>query len=79
MVGHNFPQWKKGIESLIIGATKTGSIDDAAGALLVKLTDSDVAYLEERYVPHPIVGAIRQNPEDGVILLNEKSEKCINN
>lgn len=29
-------------------------------------------YLEELYVPHPIVGAINKNPEPGVILLDEK-------
>lgn len=65
-------QWAKGITSPIIGATKTGYLDDAVGAFHVKLTDLDVAYLEEMYVPHPIVGAINQNPADGVILLDEK-------
>ncbi|MDD6614649.1 MAG: hypothetical protein PUF13_00895 [Lachnospiraceae bacterium] len=38
----------------------------------IKLTNSDIAYLEEMYVPHPIVGAINHNPEQGVILLDEK-------
>lgn len=65
-------QWAKGIASPIIGATKTGYLDDAVGALNVKLTDSDIAYLEEMYVPHPIVGAINHNPDAGVILLDEK-------
>lgn len=65
-------QWAKGIASPIIGATKAGHLDDAVGALDVKLTESDVAYLEEMYVPHPIVGAIHKNPEQGVVLLDEK-------
>ncbi len=26
-----------------------------------------VAYLEEMYVPHPVVGAIKQNPPQGVM------------
>lgn len=65
-------QWKKGISSPIIGATKTAYLDDAVGALNIKLTDSDMEYLEEMYVPHPIVGAINRNPEQGVILLDEK-------
>lgn len=56
-------QWAKGIASPIIGATKASYLDDAAGALEVKLTADDIAYLEEMYVPHPIVGAINQNPE----------------
>ena len=65
-------QWAKGIASPIIGATKTGYLDDAVGALNVKLTDLDIAYLEEMYVPHPIVGAINHNPQQGVVLLDEK-------
>ena len=65
-------QWKKGVTAPIIGATKERYIEDAAGALGIKLPDSDVEYLEELYVPHPIVGAIDKNPEQGVILLDEK-------
>lgn len=65
-------QWAKGVASPIIGATKTHYLDDAAGALHVKLTSEDIAYLEELYVPHPIVGAIDKNPEQGVMLLDEK-------
>ncbi len=65
-------QWAKGVSSPIIGATKPCYLDDAAGALDVKLTNEDVAYLEELYVPHPIVGAIDKNPEQGVILVDEK-------
>lgn len=48
----------KGVTSPIIGATKTGYFDDAIGALDVNLTDEDMVYLEELYVPHRIVGAL---------------------
>lgn len=65
-------QWAKGIASPIIGATKTSYLDDAASALEVNLTLEDIAYLEELYVPHPVVGAIDKNPDQGVILLDEK-------
>ena len=65
-------QWAKGIVSPIIGATKTSYLDDAAGAFAVKLTAEDIAYLEEPYAPHKIVGAIDKNPEQGVVLLDEK-------
>ena len=65
-------QWAKGVTSPIVGATKAKYIDDAADALKIKLTETDGAYLEELYVPHPIVGAIDKNPEQGVILLDEK-------
>ena len=46
--------------------------EDAVGALNVRLTAEGIAYLEECYVPHPIVGAIDKNPAQGVMLLNEK-------
>lgn len=59
-------QWMKGISSPIIGATKTVYLDDAVRALDVKLTDLDMEYLEEMYVPHPIVGAINHNPEQTI-------------
>ncbi|HBM47225.1 MAG TPA: hypothetical protein DD387_05315 [Lachnoclostridium sp.] len=65
-------QWEKGVASPIIGATKASYLDDAAGALDVMLSKEDVAYLEECYVPHPVVGAIKENPPQGVMLLDEK-------
>ena len=46
----------KGVTSPIIGATKIQYLDDAAGALNVRLTAEGIAYLEECYIPHPIVG-----------------------
>jgi aryl-alcohol dehydrogenase-like predicted oxidoreductase len=51
-------QFAKGVTLPIIGATKAYYFDDAAGALDVSLTKEDVAYLEELYVPHRVVGAI---------------------
>lgn len=51
-------QFAKGVTSPIIGATKAKYFDDAVGAFDVQLTAEDVAYLEELYVPHKIVGAI---------------------
>ena len=65
-------QWARGTAAPIIGATKTAYLDDAVGALHVKLTENDLVYLEELYVPHPVVGAISHNPEQGVILIDEK-------
>ncbi len=51
-------QFARGVASPIIGATKARYFDDAAGAFGVKLSPEDVAYLEEPYVPHRIVGAL---------------------
>jgi aryl-alcohol dehydrogenase-like predicted oxidoreductase len=47
---------KEPVTAPIVGATKISHLEDAVGALSVKLTDEDVAYLEEPYVPHRIVG-----------------------
>ena len=44
------------VASPIIGATKIAHLEDAIGALDVKLTDEERLYLEEPYVPHKIVG-----------------------
>jgi aryl-alcohol dehydrogenase-like predicted oxidoreductase len=49
---------KDTVAAPIIGATKISHIEEAAAALPVKLTAEDVAYLEEPYVPHKVVGAI---------------------
>lgn len=51
-------QYAKGVAAPIIGATKAKYFDDAAGAFGIKLTDEDISYLEELYIPHKIVGAI---------------------
>jgi aryl-alcohol dehydrogenase-like predicted oxidoreductase len=51
-------QFARGVTAPIIGATRAKYFDDAAGALNVKLTADDIAYLEEPYVPHKIVGAL---------------------
>lgn len=51
-------QFAKGIASPIVGATKKKYLDDAAGALDLSLSEEDVAYLEELYIPHKIVGAL---------------------
>lgn len=50
----------KGAGSPIIGANKTKYIDEAVGALSVKLNAQEMAYLEEAYVPHNIVGAVSE-------------------
>lgn len=51
-------QFARGVASPIIGATKASHFVDAVGALDVQLTAEDVAFLEEPYLPHKIVGAL---------------------
>ena len=48
----------KGVTSPIIGATKEKYLDDAVGALDIRLSDTDVEFIDEPYVPHRIVGAL---------------------
>ncbi len=47
---------KQPVTAPIIGATKISHLEDAIGALSVRLAQDDMAYLEAPYVPHPIVG-----------------------
>lgn len=42
----------------IVGFTDPNQLDDAVGALNVTLSDEEIKYLEELYVPHKIVGAM---------------------
>ena len=50
--------WAKGVTSPLIGATKPRYFDDIAKAFDITLTQEDIFYLEELYVPHKIVGAL---------------------
>lgn len=47
---------KEPITAPIIGSTKVSHIEDAVAALSFKLTPEEITYLEEPYVPHPVVG-----------------------
>ena len=64
--------WAKGVASPLIGVRKAKYFDDAVDAFGVKLTEDDIAYIEEPYLPHRIVGAIDHNPADGVMLIDVK-------
>ena len=45
----------------VVGATKLHHIDGAVKAVELELTDAEIAYLEEPYVPHKLVGVMAQN------------------
>jgi len=47
--------------SPVVGATKPQHIEDAAKAAELELTDEEISYLEEPYVPHPLAGVMAQN------------------
>jgi aryl-alcohol dehydrogenase (NADP+) len=45
-----------GLVAPIVGASKPQHLDDAVAAVGVKLSDKEIARLEEPYIPHEIVG-----------------------
>jgi len=47
---------KEAVTAPIVGATKIMHLEEAIGALSVKLNPEEITYLEEPYVPHRIVG-----------------------
>ncbi len=47
---------KPGIASPIIGASKMFHLDDAVGALGVRLEEDEIRAIEEPYVPHAVLG-----------------------
>lgn len=55
------------VTSPIVGATKLSHIETAAKAVELKLTDEEIKYLEEPYLPHPLAGVMAQNkPENAM-------------
>jgi aryl-alcohol dehydrogenase-like predicted oxidoreductase len=46
----------KGVTAPIVGPTKVEHIEDAVGAIGLKLNTSDMERLEAKYKPHPIMG-----------------------
>ena len=49
------------VTSPVVGATKFHHIEGAAKAVDLDLSDEELAYLEEPYVPHPLAGVMAQN------------------
>ena len=48
----------KGVASAIVGGTKTAHLEDAVKSLDVALSAEEVAFLEEPYIPHKVMGAL---------------------
>lgn len=49
------------VSAPVVGATKFGHIEGAARAADLQLTLEECAYLEQPYIPHPLVGVMAQN------------------
>ena len=49
---------RPGVSAPIVGASKLPHLDEAIGALDVKLAPEDCKFLEELYQPHPVAGPL---------------------
>ena len=49
------------VTSPIVGATKVSQVEGMAKAVDLALSDEDISYLEELYIPHQLVGVMAQN------------------
>jgi aryl-alcohol dehydrogenase-like predicted oxidoreductase len=47
---------QEGVTAPIVGASKMHHLEEAVAALDIELSDEDIAYLEEPYQPHPVLG-----------------------
>ena len=52
------------VTSPIVGATKLHHVEGAAKAAELKLSEEELSYLEELYLPHKLVGVMAQNTQD---------------
>lgn len=58
------------VTSPIVGATKMHHVDGAVGSVELNLSKDDIAYLEELYIPHELVGVMADNKKT----LNDNSK-----
>lgn len=52
------------VTSPIAGSTKLHHVEGAAKAAELKLSEEEISYLEELYIPHKLVGVMAQNTQD---------------
>ena len=58
--------WARGVTAPIVGCSRPSRVNDAVRALDLKLTGEDVAFLEEPYTPHELVGLLAR-PGEGAL------------
>ena len=47
----------------VVGSTKTAHLEDSVGSIGIELSQDEIAFLEEPYVPHKIVGPLAPEPD----------------
>jgi aryl-alcohol dehydrogenase-like predicted oxidoreductase len=62
-------RYKAPVVAPVIGATRLSHLESAVASLSLQLTPEEIAYLDEPYVPHPVVGLI---PYGGQLLSARK-------
>ena len=50
--------YAKGVTAPIVGATKLSHFEDAIKALDLNLSEKEIKFLEEPYIPHKVIGAL---------------------
>ncbi|WP_315583149.1 aldo/keto reductase [Actinomyces viscosus] len=58
--------WAKGVAAPIVGCSRPSRVDDAVRALDLRLTEEEVAFLEEPYRAHELVGPLAR-PGEGAL------------
>ena len=53
------------VTSPVVGATKMHHVEGAVKATELELSEEEIAYLEEPYIPHPLAGVMAQNKKIG--------------
>ena len=54
------------VASPVVGATKFSHIEEAVKAVSVRLTEEEIKYLEEPYIPHKLVGLMAEKQYDDI-------------
>ena len=67
--------WARGVEAPIVGCSKPERVDDAVAALDVELSADEVAYLEEPYAAHELVGPIGRPGEKALAGTTDPNKK----
>lgn len=66
--------WVKGIAAPIVGCSTPERVDDAIAAMSITLSDDDIAYLEEPYTAHELVGPLARPGEKALAGTNDPTQ-----
>ena len=67
--------WARGVEAPIVGCSRPERVDDAVAALDVELSADEIAYLEEPYAAHELVGPIGRPGEKALAGTTDPNKK----